>query len=225
MRIKFPGSKKIKYIILMLLTFIVIGIFLKERNENLNKAKSQNQIEKSEIKEQKIDSKKIDEEKNKKFDVEYDKAYNAFFAKNYLEATNIATSIIEIKPKYYKAYNIRGIAKAYNGDYESGMKDINKALELKSDYGYARFNKALNYELYAHYDEALEWYNKALKVEEYVWSYYGIASIYGRRGNVQESIKYLKKAISLDEGAKKAAKTEKDFDPVRDSKDFQDLIK
>ena len=225
MRVKLPLNKKTKYILLVILIFIAIGIFFKERNENLNEVKSKDEIEQKEIKEQISDSKKINEEKDKKFDIEYDKAYNAFFGKDYIKAINIATSIIEINSDYYKAYSIRGIAKAYNGDYEAGMKDINKSLEIKNDYGYGRFNKALNYELYGYYNEALEWYHKALEVEDYVWSYYGIASIYGRQGNVEESVKYLKKAIELDDGAKKEARTEKDFDPVRNYKEFQDLIK
>ncbi|ETJ29007.1 TPR Domain protein, partial [human gut metagenome] len=46
-----------------------------------------------------------------------------------------------------------------------------------SNYGYGRFNKALTYELYNQFDESLKWYNKALEVEEYVWTYYGIASL------------------------------------------------
>mgnify|MGYP000025621333 FL=1 len=104
------------------------------------------------------------------------------------------------------------------------MKDIDKALDLNSEFGYARFNKALNYELYGEYDNALTWYDKALEVEDYVWSYYGKASIYGRRGDVENTIKYLKIAISMDSSVKDEAKTESDFDNVRNSKEFQDLI-
>ena len=121
-------------------------------------------------------------------------------------------------------YNIRGIAKAYNGDYEEGMNDIDKALSIKDDYGYAIFNKALTYELYGNMDEALKWYNKDLEIEDYVWSYYGIASIYGRRGDINNTMKYLNKAIEIDPAAKEVAQNEQDFEPVRSSEEFQKVV-
>jgi len=73
-------------------------------------------------------------------------------------------------------------------------------------------------------DKALEWYNKALEIEEYVWSYYGIASIYGRSGDVNNTMIYLNKAIKLDPGVKEVAKTEHDFQPVKNSKEFQNAV-
>jgi tetratricopeptide (TPR) repeat protein len=121
-------------------------------------------------------------------------------------------------------YNIRGIAKAYNGDYDGGLKDINKSLEIDPNYGYARFNKALTYELYENMDEALKWYNNALEIEEYVWSYYGIASIYGRIGDINNTMKYLNKAIQMDEGVKVVAQTEHDFNPVKDFDEFKKAV-
>lgn len=105
------------------------------------------------------------------------------------------------------------------------MCEIDKALQIKQDYGYGRFNKALAYELYGHYDEALNWYDRALAVENYVWSYYGIASIYGRRGDVPNTVKYLKAAIDISAQVKNVAKEEEDFKNVRESKEFQALVK
>ena len=87
------------------------------------------------------------------------------------------------------------------------MSDIDKSLSINPDYGYGRFNKALTYELYGKFDEALEWYNKALEIEDYVWTYYGIASIYGRRGDVYNAVEYLKKAIEINSAVKEEAKT------------------
>ena len=105
------------------------------------------------------------------------------------------------------------------------MQQIDQALKLKPDYGYARFNKALANELYRHYDEAIEWYKKALEVEKFEWSYYGIASIYGRKGDIKNTIKYLKLAIDINPNIKNAAKNEEDFDNVRESMEFQQLLK
>lgn len=183
-----------------------------------NKAVLKSDKEESEI------IKEIGQE-NKELEEIYKKAYKAFFDNKYTESINLANEVIKKDNKHYKAYNIKGIALAYNGSFQEGMKNIDKALEISPSYGYALFNKALAYELYDKYDEALKWYDKNLEVENYIWSYYGKASIYGRKGDVKNTIKYLKIAIKMDTVVKEEARKEKDFDSVRQSKEFQELIK
>lgn len=226
-RIELPGNLIAKKIILILLVILVVLILIingmenrKDESNLSNKSNSQiiKSQENSDIETNKEESSTIEESL-------YEEARNLFFNEgNYEKTIEKANEIINQFPESYKAYNIRGIAKAYNGDFNEGMKDIDKALELNSKFGYARFNKALNYELYGKYDKALTWYDKALEVEDYVWSYYGKASIYGRKGDVENTIKYLKIAILMDSAVKNEAKTESDFDNVRDFKEFQDLI-
>lgn len=154
----------------------------------------------------------------------YDQAYSLFFAHDYKGAINTANELVNQFQNNPMGYNIRGIAEAYNSDYKGGMADIDKALQLDDKYGYARFNKALAYELYGNMEDALKWYNKALEVEEYVWTYYGIASIYGRRGDVDNTMKYLNKAIQMDSGVKEIAKEEQDFNPVKNSEAFKKAV-
>lgn len=184
-------------------------------------------ILKSDKEENKI-TKEINEDKNsenKEIEEIYKRAYKAFFDNKYTESINLADEAIAKDDKHYKSYNIKGIALAYNGNFQEGMKNIDKALEINPSYGYARFNKALAYELYDKYDEALKWYDKNLEIENYIWSYYGKASIYGRKGDVKNAVKYLKTAIDMDKVVKEEARTERDFDNVRQSKEFQELIK
>jgi tetratricopeptide (TPR) repeat protein len=154
----------------------------------------------------------------------YNDAYRLFFLHEYANSISIADALINEFPNNAMGYNIRGIAKAYNGDYDGGMKDIDTSLSIDKNYGYARFNKALTCELYENMDEALKWYNKDLEVEDYVWSYYGIASIYGRRGDVANTMTYLNRAIQMDSGVKEVAKTEQDFDPVNNSEEFKKAV-
>lgn len=227
-------SFKSKVIIFCILSLVVAGIAYKEainnrsiKLENVNNKNDNSQTflkaaddEKSKNEE----SKKIQEEKNKKLEDRYDQSVKAFGDKKYEEAITKANEIINEDSSFYKAYNIKGIALCYSNNYDEGMKNIDKALELKSDFGYARFNKALAYELYGRYDDALSWYDKDLEIEKYIWSYYGKASIYGRRGDVENTIKYLKIAIEMSPDIKKVASEEEDFDPVKDSKEFQELI-
>lgn len=250
-RIKLPGKDKHKKILLAVLVIIAIGIISKEMLGQVNRKNMQNKKEEQQeiIKPADIEksndntankneektndgSDKINSEKTKgkekNYSVRenelYNKAYTAFFSHEYTNAISNADVLIKEFPENPMGYNIRGISKAYNSDFNGGMSDIDKSLSIDSNYGYARFNKALTYELYGNMDQALEWYNKDLEVEEYVWTYYGIASIYGRKGDVQNTMSYLNKAIQMDARVKDVAKTEHDFDPVKNSEEFQKAI-
>lgn len=198
-------------------------------NSNLKAEEENKKIEeenkKKEEENRKAEEEKKKQEKDKALEDKYMQGYNAFHDKKCSEAISIEDEVLKEDSSFYKAYNVKGIALCYSGKYDEGMKNIDKALELKPDYGYAVFNKALAYELFAHYDEAIKWYEKDMQLEKYIWTYYGIASIYGRRGDVDNTIKYLKEAVAIDSGVKSLAAEEQDFNPVKDSKEFQALIK
>lgn len=217
---------KIKAVIFAVLSIIVIVIAVntaidnRKNNIKTNNIKTNNQTQKYSIK-----SKEQHDDKKVELEEQYKQAENLFRSKQYSNSIEKADKIIEQNAKFYKAYNIKGIALCYSSNYEEGMKNIDKSLELNPDYGYARFNKALAYELYGKYDEALVWYDKDLEIENYIWSYYGKASIYGRRGDVSNTVKYLKTAIDMSPEVKSIARGEKDFDPVKASKEFQNLVK
>lgn len=231
MRIKLPGSMKVKLTLLIILILVAFGIFIYEGINNRKQLELQKQQQQTLLQEKEDEDKKakqIEEEAKKKkeeLDEIYNNAYSSFFNKEYSKAIELTTEIIEKEPNYYMAYNLRGIAKAYNKNLDDGIKDIDKALQIAPDYGYARFNKALAFELFGHYEEALTWYNKALEVEDYKWSYYGISSIYGRRGDVENTVKYLKKAVDKDPAIKETAKEESDFNPVKNSAQFKEVVK
>lgn len=234
-RVKLPGSKKIKIALLSILVIIIIGVLVKQSIDNKKEIDRQNKLqeqlkekEASETKEKNDQAAKAKldaENKQKSLDEKAENAKEVFFTKDYESAINLSNEILSEDNNNYKAYAVRGIAKAYTRDYSGAMEDINKSLEIKPDYGYARFNKGLVYELQEEFTDAIEWYNKDLEIENYVWSYYGIASIYGRRGDVDNTVNYLTKAIELDTAVKETAKEEHDFDPVRDSDKFNNLIK
>jgi tetratricopeptide (TPR) repeat protein len=243
--IKLPGKEKHKEILLVILVILAIGVItynslgkINQKNVENKKEEQEEIIVPSNMKESKAneDSEKINQDSDKvnndvtksqeekytdKENELYNEAYTSFFSHTYVDAINKSNLLINEFPNNARGYNIRGIAKAYNGDYDGGMKDIDKSLSIDSNYGYARFNKALTYELYQKFDKALEWYNKDLEIEDYVWSYYGIASIYGRKGDVTNTMTYLNKAIQMDAGVKDVAKTEHDFDPVKNSEEFK----
>ncbi len=240
-------SLKTRIIIFLIAAVIGIGIILSVGIENRKAVKKLEAMrneeivnaQKAEVKrlEEETEKKKLEEELKKKeeealkqekqklLEEKYEKSYTAFFSKRYSDAIRLADEIIKEDENFYKAYNVKGITQCYSGKYLEGMKNIDKALELNPDYGYARFNKALALELYEKLDDALVWYDKALEVENYVWSHYGKASIYGRKGDAANTVKNLKIAIEMNPGVKDEAKKEKDFDNVRNSSEFQELVK
>ncbi|EDS78187.1 TPR Domain protein [Clostridium botulinum C str. Eklund] len=171
-----------------------------------------------------IDNTNLKEKNESNFENEYLAAYNLFFQHKYEESIKICDEIIKKDSKFYKAYNTKGISLCFLNNFDNGLKNINKSLEIKPDFAYGRFNKALAYELYGYYDESLKWYDKALEIENYIWSYYGKASIYGRLGDVDNTIKYLKIALSMDSTIKDTIKCERDFDPVRNDLKFKNLV-
>ncbi|MDO5518056.1 MAG: hypothetical protein Q4F66_10910 [Clostridium sp.] len=245
MNIKLPGSYRLKRIILVILIIISICVlsyeFIQNKNDKDKKcdyeqeefigASSDDESTSEVLNEKDTSSEEKESEENtenlysEKEETLYNDAYNLFFSNKYEEAVKKADELISEFPYNPKGYNIRGIAKSYNGDYDGGLNDIDKSLDICPDYGYALFNKALTYELYGNMDEALKWYNRDLEVEDYEWTYYGIASIYGRKGDVSNTVKYLKRAIEINPLVKDDAKTEADFNPVRGNQEFESLIK
>jgi tetratricopeptide (TPR) repeat protein len=234
----------IKTYIFILLSLVALGVVVsvgiqnheaKVRNteirNKLEKEKKQHEEKKAlEEKKRAQEAEKKNQEKLKEIEDKYQKGYEAFMNKDYSGAISIENEVIASDNMNYKAYNVKGIAICYsNGNnFDEGMALIDKALELKPDYDYARFNKALANELFGHYEEALKCYDKALEVKSSlwtVWNYYGKASIYGRVGDVKQTVENLKIAIGMDAGVKDFAAKEVDFEKVKGSKEFQDLIK
>ncbi len=211
-------TKVIIFCVLCIFSIVLIGkdIYMNKKNKNVIQNSGSSKVENSVIK-----SANGEKDEDKK----YAEAEKFFSSKQYSDTIAKADEIISKDKEFYKAYNIKGIALCYSNNYEEGMKNIDKALEINPNFGYARFNKALAYELYGKYDDALNWYDKDLEIEKYIWSYYGKASIYGRRGDVENTVKFLKIAIDMSPDIKAIAREEKDFNPVKDSNQFQNLIK
>lgn len=151
--------------------------------------------------------------------------YAAYKDRRYDEAIKIFDQAIATDPGCYQAYSYKGAALAFKGDYRQALAALDRAIALKPDYEDAYFNKAISLELAGSYDEALANYDRALAINpQNPWSYYGKASIYGRLKNVPLCVENLKRAIELDPRTKEHAKTEADFNPVRNAPEFRKLV-
>ncbi len=144
----------------------------------------------------------------------------------YREAVSAFDRAIAADPANYKVYTAKGITLCFQGDYKGGMALIQKTLAMKADYVPAFYDMAMAYKLQDDYDKSVYWFEKTIQGDpQNTWSYYGIATIHADRGNTQEALKYLKKAIELDQGVKAVAKRQDHFARMRSLPEFQALVR
>ena len=84
------------------------------------------------------------------------------------------------------------------GDKERALKEFQKAIELKPNYGDAYHNLANTYTELGETDKALENYHMAIKYNPNLWqSYQNIAAIYFQAKQYDKSLEYIQKAIQI----------------------------
>jgi tetratricopeptide (TPR) repeat protein len=143
----------------------------------------------------------------------------------YEEAIASYDRAVEIKPDYPEAWYNRGIALGNLGRYEDEIASYDKAVEIKPDLPDAWYGRGVALGNLGRYEEAIASYDKALQLnpnEPYL--YYNKACCYGLQGNVELAIENLQRAISLDVKCQDMAKTDKDFDRIREDVRFQSLL-
>jgi len=156
----------------------------------------------------------------------YDQGLKLYYQSQFPEALVLFNQALAIDVQCYEALNAKGATLAFQGYYDQGLALIQQALDLNPLFVYGHFNRGLANELAGRWDPAIAAYQKALQLDNRdTWSYYGIASIYGRLGNIDKVLEYLKPAIALNPDVKEVARNEKDFAPVRKDPRFQTLVK
>ncbi len=222
-------KKIIGFAIVLFIIFIGIGMFVYlvkpfEIKSPISNNKNVVKSEKTSTENKKLQNNVVKENKDQVLEALWENSYAEYNARNFDKCISIENQIIAEAPDFYKAYTYKGIAQCFQGDYSDGFANLDKALQINPNYDMGRYNKALGLELDAQYDKAIAEYQSALELNKYVWSYYGIASIYGRRGDINNVVKYLSVAINMDSAVKKVAQDERDFDNVRKYSAFQKLV-
>ncbi|WP_407308671.1 tetratricopeptide repeat protein [Desulfosporosinus sp. SB140] len=156
----------------------------------------------------------------------YKRGLELYYQRQFPQALKLFNEALMIDPQCYEALNGKGATLAFQGNYDQGLALIQQALEINPLFVYGNFNQGLANELAGRWNAAIEAYQKALQLDQHdTWSYYGIASIYGRLGNIDKVLEYLQPAIALNPDVKEVAREEKDFAPVQENPRFQALIK
>jgi tetratricopeptide (TPR) repeat protein len=155
----------------------------------------------------------------------YDQGLKLYYQRNYNAALAQFNKALAIDPNCYQAINGKGASYAFLGRYSEGISLVKQAIKMKPDFEYGYFNLGLSNELAGKWNDAISAYETAIKLNSKdEWAFYGIASIYGRQGNIDMVVKYLQQAIAIDPGVKDSAREEKDFNPVRNNPQFKALI-
>ncbi len=156
----------------------------------------------------------------------YDQGLKLYYQRQFPESLALFNQALAIDAQCYEALNAKGATLAFQGHYDQGLALIQQALDLNPLFVYGHFNQGLANELAGRWDPAIAAYQKALHLDNHdTWSYYGIASIYGRLGNTDKVLEYLTPAIALNSDVKEVARNEHDFAPVREDPRFQTLVK
>jgi peptidoglycan/xylan/chitin deacetylase (PgdA/CDA1 family) len=155
----------------------------------------------------------------------YDQGLALYYQRDFAAALTLFNKALALDPNCYQALNGKGATYAFQGRHSEGIALINQAISLNPNFEYSYFNLGLANELAQNWSAAIAAYQAAIKLDARdAWAYYGIASIYGRQGNVAQTVAYLEQAIAIEPDAKATAKTEHDFDPVRNNSEFQTLL-
>jgi len=88
------------------------------------------------------------------------------------------------------------------------------------------FFLGISYKQTKEYDEAIKYLKRQLELApEEPSPYYNIACVYAEQGKTREAIASLKKAVDAHPEFKDQARSDKDFDKIRNTKEFLALIK
>jgi tetratricopeptide (TPR) repeat protein len=144
----------------------------------------------------------------------------------YEEAIASYDQALKFKPDKDEAWNNRGIALGELGRNEEAIASYDKAVEIKPDKDEAWYNRGIALGNLGRYEEAIASYDQALKFKpdkDEAW--YNKACYYALQGKIEQALENLQHAINLSpDEYREMAKTNSDFDSIRDDERFQILI-
>lgn len=157
----------------------------------------------------------------------YNKGVDLKELERFEEAIATYDAALAVRPNYSKAFYQKGIALGKLGRIEEAILAYDAALDIKPDYPDALYNKGVDLTELGRVEEAILAYEAVLSIRpDYLEAYYNKACIYAASNKVDDAISCLQKAIELDSTNQyiELAKTDTDFDTIRDRPQFQTLL-
>jgi len=141
------------------------------------------------------------------------------------EAIASYDNALEIKPDYPDAWNNRGIALRQLGRLEEAITSFDEALKIKPDVHQAWYNRGNALRNLGRLEEAIAFYDQALEIKpDLHQAWYNKARVYALQENIRLAIKNLQQAINLDSKYLEMAKTDTNFDKIRNDSRFINLL-
>ncbi len=118
--------------------------------------------------------------------------------KNYNESLKYINKAIELNPKNYDAYNVRGTVYGEKQQYDSAVRDFSRAIELNENYSEAYGNRGFTLFLMQEYDRALPDFDKAVELNPtYSKAWLGKAAVLEKLNRTDEALNAYKKVVEL----------------------------
>jgi Flp pilus assembly protein TadD len=142
------------------------------------------------------------------------------------KAIEYLNNAIKLQPDDAIAYNQRGIAYKNIGQYQRAIEDYNEAIHLKSDLAEAYYNRGTAYFYLSKYNKAREDFNEAVRLKpDDPHAYYNYACLFALKKDATQACKWLQLAIERGLNDWKHIKEDKDFDNIRKTECFINLLK
>jgi len=132
---------------------------------------------------------------------------------------------LKFNPDDQQSWFNRGFALGNFGNIEEEILSYDQALKIEPYFHKAWYNRGVALGALGNIKEEIISYNEALKIEpNYPQAWYNKSCAYTLQSKTQLALESLEKAISLDEEYREMAKTDSDFDTIRNNPAFQALI-
>lgn len=142
----------------------------------------------------------------------------------YYEALAMYNWVLELKPDDPDTLTNRGSTYGKLERYDESLVDYNRSLELRPDDPDILYNRGVIYGNLKRYDDALADYNRSLEIRpDHAKTLYNLACLSSLMGKTDDALAYLEKAINKDKKYRDMAKTDTDFDNIRDDPRFKKL--
>ncbi|QHG18619.1 tetratricopeptide repeat protein [Nostoc sp. ATCC 53789] len=142
------------------------------------------------------------------------------------EAVASYDQALKIKPDLHEAWYNRGNALHDLGRNEEAIASYDQALKFQPDKHEVWYNRGITLGHLGRNEEAIASYDQSLKFQpDLHQAWYGKACYYALQGNIEQAVENLQQAINLNrEKYQEIAKTDSDFDSIREDERFQALI-
>ena len=112
-----------------------------------------------------------------------------------IDEKNIPEGMVEPAAIYF----YRGNAYDFEGDFDSAVSDLSKAIEMNPRFGEAYYNRGVIYYRRGELDLAIPDFTEAIEINlDIPKPYYGRGSAYSKKGKFDEAIADFTKAIEID---------------------------